>query len=85
MVCLGPLCSAGACVSHCLLLPSSHAASPGQPGISPQCHGSGRTGPDLPSRHYGKSYSEIPGQGSVFQGGGHKGTAPGEAEQGLGC
>lgn len=73
------------CVSHCPLLCPSHAASPGQPGIPPQCHGGCRTGPDLSSRHYGKSHSKIPRQGIVLQGGGHEHTVSGEAQWGIGC
>lgn len=72
----GLWCPAGTCVSHCPLLCPSHAASPGQPGIPPQCHGGCRTGPDLSSRHYGKSHSKIPRQGIVLQGGGHEHTTP---------
>lgn len=52
--------------SHC---PSpSYAASLGQPGIPAQRHWGCRTGPDLPSRHNGKSDSQIPGQAqaSIF-------------------
>lgn len=77
LVGFGLLCPAVP-VSHCPPLLPSHAASPGQPGIPPQCHGGCRAGPDLPSRHYGKSHSEIAGQGIVLQGCGHEGTVPRE-------
>lgn len=59
------------CPADTISLPlPSHAAGLGQPGIPSQCHRGCGTGPDLPSRHYGKSHSQIPGQGMVYGGGG---------------